>query len=69
MVIGIKHGGGKGKTLPKKQEQYVLEFCHSDKSSTIHYNSKYIVDIKRGVFIEKHVGRVWLGVAIDERIT
>ena len=38
----------------------ILEFCHSGESSTIDYNSKRVVDTKRGESIEKYDGRVWV---------
>ena len=57
----------KGKSLTKRQYQAVSDFCHSDESSTIESNSKYVVDVKRGSTIEKHVIMVWIVSTIDEQ--
>ena len=46
-----------------QQRRCVLEFCHSDDSSSIDSNSRKIITID-GI---PHVGRVWLAKTIDEQ--
>ena len=47
------------KVLTRKQEQSVIDFCHSNESSSIDSNSKRVLELKRRGIIEKHVGRMW----------
>ena len=45
------------------QRKCVLDFCHSEDSSSIDSNSRKIIDVNG----EKHVGRVWLAKTINEQ--
>ena len=45
------------------QKKCVLDFCHSEDSSSIDSNSRKIIDVNG----EKHVGRVWLAKTINEQ--
>ena len=45
----------------------MIDFCHSDESSSIDSNSKRVLEIDRNGTIEKHVRRVWAASTIDEQ--
>ena len=45
----------------------ILTFCHYEEASVIGYNSHRAIDIIVSGFTEKHVGRVWNVITIDER--
>ena len=50
------------------QQKCVLEFCHSNEALRIDSNSRRIVDLNLpNREIEKHVGRIWLFLTIEEQ--
>ena len=57
------------KHVPHLQHKCVLEFCHSNEASHIDRNSYRIVEVSlQNGGIEKHVGRVWSVLTIDEQL-
>ena len=58
------------KYMTKVMKQCVLDFCHSNEASQIDSNLHRIVDVvlPEGK-IEKHVGRVWSVLTVDEQHT
>ena len=63
----VEHKSRHKKALTAKQEQSILDFCHSDESSSIESNSKYVLEIDRKGTIEKYVGRVWAICTINKQ--
>ena len=56
--------------MTKVMKQCVLDFCHSDKAAQIDSNLHWIVDVVLpDGKIEKHVGRVWSVLTVDEQHT
>ena len=45
------------RNITKQQKDSILTFCHSDNSSSVDINYKWIVEVKNGL-CERHVGRV-----------
>ena len=65
----VKRKNRQGNLLTLKQEQSVIDFCHSDESSSIDSNSKRFLGIDRNGTIEKRVGRVWAVSTMNEQYT
>ena len=45
----------------------MLSFFHSDESSSIDSNSRRLIDVEVNCSIERHVGRAWNMMTIDEK--
>ena len=49
------------------QQQSILEFCHSDESSTINSRSKRMIEVLVDGRTEKHAGRVWSVLTVNQQ--